>query len=124
MEFCEICNNLLYLRSEQDNTLEKYCRRCNFVKKESGSGKKAFKVASTMYSEDDLLYLQFKNKYLRYDPTLPRVQDQALQCPNKECNGDREKPQILYIKYHPVHMKYLYCCDHCGWTWRDDEKMI
>lgn len=123
MEFCEVCDNLMYLRSEQDDSLEKYCRRCGFSKKETIGGKKAYKVASTMYSEDDLLYLQFKNKYLRYDPTLPRVQDSSLQCPNKECTGDKEKPQILYIKYHPVHMKYLYCCDACGHTWRDEKTM-
>jgi len=121
MEFCEICNNLLYLRSNNDQNLEKYCRRCGFSKKEVAI--KAFKVTSTIYSEDDLLYLQHKNRYLRYDPTLPRVQDAALICPNKECKGSKDKPQILYVKYHPVHMKYLYCCDDCGWIWRDEKMM-
>lgn len=121
MEFCEVCDNLLYLRSENDQNLEKYCRRCNFSKKDAVV--KAFKVTSTIYSEDDLLYLQHKNRYLRYDPTLPRVQDPALVCPNKECSAPKDKPQVLYVKYHPVHMKYLYCCDFCGWTWRDEKMM-
>lgn len=131
MNFCEVCDNLLFLRSEKDesseveNKLVKYCKHCGFTKEDQGTGKKAVKVAHTLYSEDDLLYLQFKNKYLRNDPTLPRVSDPTLICPNSECEESRANPQVLYVKYHPVHMKYLYCCDHCGSMWRQDgEKMM
>lgn len=123
MEFCEKCDNLLYFRCPTDDTLEKYCRKCGFNKQETE--RRAYKITSTMYSEDDLLYLQFRNKYLRNDPTLPRVQDPALVCPNTECTGPKDKPQVLYVKYHPVHMKYLYCCDYCGTMWRQEqEKMM
>lgn len=124
MEFCSKCDNLLYFRCPNDNVLEKHCRKCDFVKTEQST--KSFKVTSTMYSEDDLLYLQFKNKYLRFDPTLPRVRDASLRCPNKECTGPAEKSQILYVKYHPTHMKFLYCCDYCGTMWRQEqtEKMM
>ena len=121
MEFCEVCDNLLYIRSDADRSLEKYCRRCKFSKTEPNVT--AFKVTGTIYSEDNLLYLQHNNKYLRHDPTLPRVKDPALVCPNKDCTGDKNNPQILYVKYHPVHMKYLYCCDACGWTWKGEKLM-
>jgi DNA-directed RNA polymerase subunit M/transcription elongation factor TFIIS len=125
MEFCEICDNLMFLRSEEDTRLVKYCKHCGFSKDDTNTGKKAIKVAQTLYSEDDLLYLQFKNKYLRNDPTLPRVRDPTLVCPNRECTGPRDSPQVLYVKYHPVHMKYLYCCDYCGTMWRQEtEKMM
>lgn len=124
MDFCEVCDNLLFLRSE-NTTLVKYCKHCGFTKDNADEGKKAIKISQTLYSEDDLLYLQFKNKYLRNDPTLPRVRDPTLICPNAECTGPRDNPQVLYIKYHPVHMKYLYCCDYCGTMWRQEaEKMM
>jgi DNA-directed RNA polymerase subunit M/transcription elongation factor TFIIS len=124
MEFCDICDNLLYLRAEQETTLTKYCKHCSFSKKENSAPGNAIKVTQTLYSEDDLLYLQFKNKYLRNDPTLPRVRDPALACPQSSCPGPKDQPQVLYIKYHPIHMKYLYCCDYCGHMWRQEEKMM
>lgn len=126
MEFCEACDNLLYLRTDDNVSLVKYCKHCTFVKREedhttTGNRKRAIKVTESLYSDDDLLYLQFQNKYLRFDPTLPRVNDPAIVCPNTECSRPQSgelKNQVLYVKYHPVHMKYLYCCDYCGTTWR------
>lgn len=126
MEFCDICENLLYLRSDEGAALVKYCKHCTFSKRETPDGRGAVKIAESLYSEDDLLYLQYQNKYLRFDPTLPRVSDSAITCPNQSCTGPKEahdkgkefKPQVLYVKYHPVNMKYLYCCDYCGTTWK------
>ena len=34
VEMCEICDNLLYIRSENDVTLVKYCKHCSFSKKD------------------------------------------------------------------------------------------
>lgn len=123
MEFCEVCDNLLYLRAEDNVSLVKYCKHCSFVKKDEDATdrKRAIKVTESLYSDDDLLYLQFQNKYLRFDPTLPRVNDPAIVCPNTDCPKPKSGElmnQVLYVKYHPVHMKYLYCCDYCGTTWR------
>jgi len=127
MEFCDVCDNLLYLRTDDNTTLIKYCKHCNFKKVDNnGTSDGAMKVAESLYSDDDLLYLQFQNKYLRFDPTLPRVTDPAITCPSGDCPGPKAaaangvdfKNQVLYVKYHPIHMKYLYCCDYCGTTWR------
>ena len=120
MEFCDICDNLLYLKSDENSALIKYCKHCTFSKSESIQGRGAVKISESLYSEDDLLYLQYQNKYLRFDPTLPRVSDPTITCPNMNttCTGPKDKPQVLYIKYHPIHMKYLYCCDYCGTTWK------
>lgn len=119
MEFCDICDNMLYIKDDNNN-LMKYCKHCNFSKTvDARHG--ALKISETVYSEDDLLFMQYQNKYLRHDPTLPRVRDASLVCPNDECLESKENPQVLYVKYHPVHMKYFYCCDHCGYTWRSDD---
>lgn len=121
MEFCEVCSNMLYMKSAEDFTLIKYCRHCSFKKEIPPGSGNAIRISRTMYSEDDLLYMQHQNRFLRYDPTLPRVQDPAIVCPNKECKGSKEKPNVSYVKYHPVDMKYFYCCNTCGKTWRTNE---
>ena len=118
MEFCKVCQNLLYLKTELDQSLTRYCKNCKFQQQDAPVLGKAVCVSKTMYSEDDLLYMQHKNAFLRFDPTLPRVQDPNIICENSECTGPRDKPQIIYMKYHPVHMKYFYTCDYCGHSWR------
>ena len=30
MEFCEICDNMLYVKSNDTNMLVKYCKHCEF----------------------------------------------------------------------------------------------
>lgn len=113
-----MCQNLLYLKTELDQSLTRYCKHCKFQQQDAPVLGKAVCVSKTMYSEDDLLYMQHKNAFLRFDPTLPRVQDPNIICENSECSGPRDKPQIIYMKYHPVHMKYFYTCDYCGHSWR------
>jgi DNA-directed RNA polymerase subunit M/transcription elongation factor TFIIS len=120
MEFCEVCDNMLYVKTNEDKNLVKYCKHCEFSKVETNIG--CMKISETMYTEDDLLYNQNINKYLRYDPTLRRINDSQIKCPSPECplaTGDIDaSQQVLYIKYHPQNMKYLYVCDHCGHIWR------
>lgn len=120
MEFCDICNNMLYMRTNDNRELIKYCKHCSFEKKEENKG--SVKISKTIYTEDDLLYNQNINKYLRYDNTLRRINDPKVKCPNKDCetmdDSKNKDQQVLYIKYHPENMKYLYVCDHCGHIWR------
>lgn len=119
MEFCDVCNNMLYVRTNENRHLIKYCKHCDFSKVDTNQT--SVKISETMYTEDDLLYHQNINKYLRYDHTLRRINDSQIKCPNTECEThlDEEKQQqVLYIKYHPHNMKYLYVCDHCGHIWR------
>ena len=116
MEFCYICQNMLYMRTDpKEGHLIKFCKNCKFnhTMDAKDPKRKPYKITHTLYSDDDLLYLQHQNKYLRYDPTLPRICDPTISCPNSECNG-KDNPRVLYIKYHPIDLKYLYCCDHCG----------
>ena len=120
MEFCDICNNMLYVKTDETRNLVKYCKHCDFSKIENNTNG-CIKICETMYTEDDLLYCQNINKYLRYDPTLRRINDEHITCPNSKCvilDDANLKQQVLYIKYHPQNMKYFYVCDHCGHIWR------
>ena len=73
MEFCEVCDNMLYVKTNEDKQLVKYCKHCQFEKIETVNS--AIRISQTMYSEDDLLYNQNVNKYLRFDPNLRRIRD-------------------------------------------------
>lgn len=118
MEFCDICNNMLYVKTNESKNLVKFCKHCDFAKIDEST--KSVKIYETSYTEDDLLYNQNINKYLRYDNTYRRINDSKITCPNQECETitDNKQQQVLYIKYHPQNMKYLYVCDYCGCTWR------
>jgi len=118
MEFCDNCSNMLYISIDEENNLLKNCKHCTFVKKEVDS--KCIKITETKYSQDDLLYYQNINKYLRHDPTLRRIRDINITCKNKECYVKKGEQQILYIKYDNKNMKYFYVCDHCGFIWREN----
>jgi|TARA_B000000475_G_C15993443_1_gene445986 DNA-directed RNA polymerase subunit M/transcription elongation factor TFIIS len=118
MEFCEVCDNMLYVKTNEDKQLVKYCKHCAFEKIESSNT--AIKISQTIYSEDDLLYNQHVNKYLRFDPTLRRIIDPHIACPNTECSAPPDKNQVIYIKYDSKNMKYLYVCETCGETWKQN----
>lgn len=119
MQFCEVCENMLYVKTNADKCLVKYCKHCNFEKVEVVSNG-CIKITETIYTEDDLLYCQNINKYLRHDPTLRRINDSQIVCPMEDCetNTQGTPQQVLYVKYHPKNMKYFYVCDHCGHIWR------
>jgi DNA-directed RNA polymerase subunit M/transcription elongation factor TFIIS len=116
MEFCEVCDNMLYVKSNEERQLVKYCKHCDHQKLETSQS--AIKISQTIYSEDDLIYNQHVNKYLRYDPTLRRIKDPLISCPNSKCTVEDDKKQILYIKYDQQNMKYFYVCEYCGETWK------
>jgi len=126
MEFCDVCFNMIYIKSSEcsgtegntEPTLIKFCKHCKFEKEETTNI--SVKVSETIYSEDDLLYNQQINQYLRFDPSLRRIKDPSIKCTN--CDIPDEKRQIIPIKYHPAHMKYFYVCDNCGFTWRENKK--
>lgn len=118
MEFCNVCENMLYMKTGEDGALTRVCKNCSFTRTETVETGKAIRVARTIYSEDELLYSQHQNNFLRFDPTLPRITDPKILCPNEACKAPKENPRIAYIKYHPIDMKYLYVCDFCGHTWK------
>jgi DNA-directed RNA polymerase subunit M/transcription elongation factor TFIIS len=119
MNFCEVCSNMKYIKiNSENNNMVYYCKHCSFEKDEISS--KAIKISETIYTEDELLYNQHINNYLRFDPTLRRIKDDNIVCTN--CDIPDEKRQIIPIKYHPSNMKYFYVCDNCGFTWRENKK--
>ena len=118
MNFCPNCDNLLYLMyKDTDGSVERYCKNQDACGFEPVLIDGVLEVSSTMYSHNDDLYGQYSNnKYLRYDPTIPRViDDPNVACSNPQCTrAVGESQRVIYVKYDTVNMKYFYSCEYCG----------
>ena len=116
MEFCSVCENMLYLKlsKDEDATLSHYCRRCG---NEKAAGAAATCAYSVTLRRDDAASLQPITDYTRHDPTLPVAHD--MSCPTEGC---AEPDSVRYIRYDDVAMKYIYLCSVCSRTWTMDSQ--
>ena len=116
MKFCENCFNMLYINVSNDN-LKYYCKNCAFSIEESFATK-AECILDTNHNIDEATnYKQYMTRFIKYDPTLPRVSN--IDCPNAECTRDKkEENKVIYVKHDHINMKYMYYCCHCEHFWR------
>ena len=118
MEFCKLCDNMLYIKREvtdEQDKLINYCKNCsNSV--ELKSDNKSILIFENNYEKEKINYKLFINTYSKYDPTLPRVNN--LVCPNAKCTKKKNQDnEVIYIKYDNENMKYLYYCVYCEEFW-------
>ena len=118
MEFCKLCDNMLYIKREvtdEQDKLINYCKNCsNSV--ELKSDNKSILIFENNYEKEKINYKLFINPYIKYDPTLPRVNN--LVCPNTKCTKKKNQDnEVIYIKYDNENMKYLYYCVYCEEFW-------
>lgn len=120
MEFCDKCDNMLYVRinnvddeSEegeenisQENSLVHYCKNCDEVFDRKTENNCVYYVG---YELDDIKRENVVNKYIVNDPTLPKAV--GIKCPNVNCPA--KKQNIVYIKNDDQNMKYIYICVEC-----------
>ena len=98
------------------NSNYKIIVRINFVKDLPND--KSIPIVENNYEKEDKNYEMFINPYIKYDPTLPRVNN--IKCVNKECKSKSKNVnnEVIYIKYDNDEMKYLYYCVHCDNFWK------
>ena len=76
MEFCEVCDNLLFLQ-RIDRKLRQHCKVCDitvpFTRKENC-------IYETDHTDNYLSYKNLHNPYLYLDPTLPRIKHYNVKC--------------------------------------------
>ncbi len=113
MEFCPVCDNMLYIKAEANDVVF-HCKNCMYSRRQDDADKS---ICITSNSQNDKsIYSMFMNPYLRHDPTLPRVDN--IDCPNGDCTKPpKMKPNVIYLKYDAVNMKYLYNCTYCQHFW-------
>lgn len=124
MKFCENCNNMLYVRhSEDDQELINFCKNCNWtiVAKEQEQFKNS--LLDTAHTATNLKLSQYLTKNIKYDLTLPRVNN--IVCPNIECTRKpNEENKVIYAKYDIENMNFVYYCCHCEKFWVSDKKLM
>jgi DNA-directed RNA polymerase subunit M/transcription elongation factor TFIIS len=97
-----------------------YCRKCG--NEDSLLSTQNVCVSKTQIKKTEQTFNHIINKYTKYDPTLPRINN--ILCPNNECatNKDGKEREIIYIRYDDNNMKYVYLCSECDTVWKINEQ--
>ncbi len=116
MHFCNLCNNMYYIRISSDNAnkLIYYCRNCGNEDEMIDN----ISISQIQLKRSEQKYSHIINQYTKLDPTLPRIN--KIKCPNDDCstNTSGEEREIIYIRYDDVNMKYIYLCSSCDTVWK------
>jgi hypothetical protein len=116
MNFCAVCHNVYFIKVNDDNNMVYFCKCCGNEEvqhKQDGS----ICIMTDDKVDDATKYAQYMNKNLKYDLTLPRVDN--IECVNPQCvKKEGEKNEVIYLKYDPMNMKYMYHCVHCETFWK------
>jgi DNA-directed RNA polymerase subunit M/transcription elongation factor TFIIS len=114
MKFCPLCRNYLY-HDVEPNVLTYLCRNCGYKEQDEKGGLILEMNVQQRASEGYKILL---NEFTKYDPTLPHIR--SIKCPNEVCatNKGTQEKDVIYMKYDPVNLKYIYICNVCDQQWR------
>lgn len=129
MKFCNVCQNMLYIAIDAENTnkLTYYCRHCGT--NDETITQEGHCVLQTTLKKGEQKFQHMINKYTKLDPTLPRIH--SMNCPNDSCKtnekgGDEKKnhAEVIYMRYDDSNMKYVYICVDCDTIWKTDDQHL
>lgn len=115
MRFCSYCDNMMYIKLDDNRKLVYYCKNCSFSQEEASNGSVC--ILDSNHIDEDTSIQRFVNKNLKHDKTLPRVNN--IDCANANCTrGASEPKEVIFVKYDFENMKYLYHCPYCEYFWK------
>ncbi len=119
MKFCSVCNNLLYMSIDPKNPnhVVNKCHVCDNV--EDLAEYESVCVLNTHIKQNEQKFNLMINEYTKEDPTIPHIY--SLKCPNAGCKTNVENvenPDVMYIRYDDMALKYLYMCVSCDTVWK------
>ena len=122
MEFCQNCENMLYIRigGTEDNPIGPliyYCRKCGH---EQEMQKEQRCVSKIQLKHAEQKYDNIINEYTKLDLTLPHIN--TIQCPNDKCTSHKTGNDVVYIRYDDINLKYVYLCTVCDTIWNTNNK--
>lgn len=124
MHFCNNCQNMYYIRINEDNPnkLVYYCRHCG--NEDSTLAVDNISVSKLQIKKSEQSFNHIINKYTKLDPTLPRIS--TILCPNQDCetNTKNTEREIIYIRYDDTNMKYIYLCSTCDTVWKANQESV
>ena len=99
----------------ENNECIRLCRNCGHQEKETEGALISETLIKERTSEGYKILL---NEFTRQDPTLPHLK--TMKCPRGDCSSNTAgaEKDVIYIKYDPENLKYLYICNVCGEQWR------
>ena len=114
---------MFYIQIDPDsaNTIMHYCRNCGETDA-NVSADDMVVSSTTPNARTDVSNMLTVNKYLKYDPTLPRATE--MLCPNRDCasNGAKSNErEILCMCTDARNMQYTYMCATCDTAWNTNK---
>ena len=108
MNFCNQCNNLLYIK-EVENKLINQCKTCGNVEETN-----QYIIFEKKYSIKKIVDINVKD--IIYDPCYPRTVHKS--CPNDTCisKKDKTKQESIFIENNNT-LKLTYICTQCLTQW-------
>lgn len=120
MEFCEFCNNMLYIKDTEEDKFKVmyYCKNCSFEKPLSTSLESTL-IIQNKYTENTINMKNVINENIVHDPTIPHIDN--IVCPNTSCIKPEDKNNdIMYIKTDNINLKFVYYCTYCKHFWENN----
>lgn len=123
MKFCKVCDNMYYVSIHPNNTnaLSYYCRNCGDID-DATTNQEIQCVLTTNLKNDESKFQHIINKYIKLDPTIPRIY--TIPCPNEFCatnksedDKEHQPREVIYIRYDSKNLKYVYMCCICNQSW-------
>lgn len=115
MKFCTICDNMLYDQLGTAGELLNVCKCCGNNTRIDTS-MTASCIMENNYADDSTRYKQYMKSDMERDNTLPHATN--IDCPNPECTRKvDDAPDVVYVKYDVMNVKFLYKCCHCTTCW-------
>ena len=112
LQFCDNCENLMFIYLDEDEELLYRCKNCNFQKKGDSLTKCIYR--NDLQNKEKIQEMNIRmNDFIKYDPTLPSIDSDNITCPNDTCDNK----DILYILNNIDEMKYTYICKKCNEQW-------
>ena len=111
MLFCDACHNMMMVVSASTTTAAASYRCPCCSNEQPLAPGKAHVLRERKPQDDYALYSRFLNKDIAKDPALPRA-------PTVECPKCKKTGGVMYAKYHPKNMLYIYHCELCSAFWK------
>lgn len=129
IHFCPVCRNYLFAKIEklirtnesnekeetEESILHRICYNCGYKQQNVKGGLVSEIIVGERSAESYKILL---NEFTTQDPRLPHIHG-TIKCPEAGCpsNGPGKESDIIYMKYDPVNLNFLYICNVCKYTW-------
>ena len=94
MEFCLKCDNMYYMKKNENNDLIYHCNFCGDENEELlvKRNLKVYKYTKVTKAKDIHI-----NEYTKFDPTLPHTMN--IKCPNQDCLSNKTPDSFFLLSY-------------------------